>query len=78
LLAADLLQAAINKAFKEQRLSAPFETNFDMDYPVIQYADDTLIIMLACQRQISVMKDILDKYIYWATHQLFQIFVGPN
>jgi hypothetical protein len=29
-LAADLLQAAINKAFKEQRLSAPFDPNFDM------------------------------------------------
>jgi hypothetical protein len=33
-----------------------------MDYPVIQYADDTLIIMPACNQQVIIMKDILDKY----------------
>src|SRR4051812_40174201 len=47
-LAADLLHAAINKAFRDGHILAPFYPNYDMDYPVIQYADDTLIIMPAC------------------------------
>jgi hypothetical protein len=33
-----------------------------MDFPVIQYANDTLIIMPADQDQVRVMKDILEKY----------------
>ena len=33
-----------------------------MDFPVVQYADDTIVIMPACPEQITVMKDILDTY----------------
>jgi hypothetical protein len=61
-LAADLLQSAINKAFREHALQAPISPDFGMDYPVIQYADDTLIILPACSQQLSIMKAILDKY----------------
>jgi hypothetical protein len=61
-LAADLLQSAINKAFLDQTLCAPFLPDYGMDYPVIQYANDTLIIMPVCTQEVSVMKDILDKY----------------
>jgi hypothetical protein len=61
-LAADLLQSAINKAFRDGLLSAPFSPDFGMDFPIIQYADDTLIIMPASTQQIVVMKDILEKY----------------
>jgi hypothetical protein len=61
-LAADLLQSAINKAFREGILRAPFSPDYGMDFPVIQYADDTLIIMPADQDQVRVMKDILEKY----------------
>jgi hypothetical protein len=57
-----LLQSAINKAFLDQTLAALFLPDFGMDYPMIQYADDTLIIMPACTQQVMVMKDILDKY----------------
>jgi hypothetical protein len=47
-LVVDLLQSAINKAFLDGTLAAPFLPDFGMDYPVIQYAYDTLIIMPAC------------------------------
>jgi hypothetical protein len=53
-LAADLLQAAINKAFREGHLHASI--------PFVQYVDDTLIIMPACPQQILCLKDILEKY----------------
>ena len=33
-----------------------------MDFPVVQYADDTLIMIKACLSQISVMQDILENY----------------
>ena len=33
-----------------------------MDFPVIQYADDTLIIMPACPQQILIMKELLNRY----------------
>lgn len=57
-----LLQAAINKAFREGHLHAPFSQNFDMDFPIVRYADDTLIIMPPCPQQILSMKGILEKY----------------
>jgi hypothetical protein len=61
-LAADLLQAAINKAFRDGILQAPFSPDFGMDYPIVQYSDDTLIIMPACPLQVTAMKEILEKY----------------
>jgi hypothetical protein len=61
-LAADLLQSAINKAFRSGLLRAPFSPDFGADFPVIQYADNTLIITPADETQILLMKDILEQY----------------
>ena len=61
-LAADLLQAAINDAFRHGLLHLPFPRPNQKDYPVIQYADDTIIIMPACQDQAQLMKGILTDY----------------
>ena len=55
-LAADILQSAINKAFRNNLIAAPFPPDFNMDFPIIQYADDTLIIMPACINQVNNMK----------------------
>ncbi|XP_073355272.1 uncharacterized protein [Aegilops tauschii subsp. strangulata] len=33
------------------------------NYPVIQYADDTIIIMPACVNQATIMKEILTDYV---------------
>jgi retron-type reverse transcriptase len=61
-LAANLLQSVINKAFREGLLKAPFTPDYGMDYPIVQYANDTLIIMPAEQDQVIVMKEILERY----------------
>jgi hypothetical protein len=61
-LAADLLQSAINKAFHDGTLRAPFSPDYGMDFLVIQYADDSLVIMQADQDQVLVMKHILETY----------------
>ena len=61
-LAADLLQSAINAAFRQNILKPPLSPDFGADYPVVQYADDTILIMPACPQQITIMQDILQKY----------------
>ena len=32
------------------------------DFPIVQYADDTLIIMPACEKELGVLKEILHLY----------------
>jgi hypothetical protein len=61
-LAAYLLQSAINKAFREGLLRAPYSPDYGMDYPVVQYADDTLVIMPADISQVLIMKKNLQDY----------------
>jgi hypothetical protein len=57
-----LLQSAINKAFREGLLRAPYSPDYGMDYPVVQYADDTLVIMPADISQVLIMKKNLQDY----------------
>lgn len=44
-LAADLLQSVINKAWQAGVLKHPISDDFGSDYPIIQYADDTLLLL---------------------------------
>ena len=60
-LAADLLQAAINEACRAGQLHLPI-TSHDNNYPVIQYADDTILTMPACPQQAAIIKEILVDY----------------
>lgn len=46
-LAADLLQSIINKAWREGVLRHPLCNDFEDFFPIIQYADDTLLILPA-------------------------------
>jgi hypothetical protein len=46
-LAADLLQTILNKAMVQGNLSSPLRYDSCPDFPVIQYADDTLIVLPA-------------------------------
>jgi hypothetical protein len=46
-LAADLLQAILNKAMNQQLISPPISRAACPEFPVIQYADDTLVVMRA-------------------------------
>jgi hypothetical protein len=59
---AELLQIIINQAWHEGILQLPLDFSYDQDYPVIQYADDTLLIMPAVSAQLVIMKDILEKF----------------
>ena len=43
-------------------ISLPINQPASEDYPVIQYADDTLIILHACQQELQTIKGILDSY----------------
>lgn len=61
-LAAELLQIIINEAWQNGDISLPIENSYGLGYPVIQYADDTLIIMPADPVQFCALKDILSKF----------------
>ena len=61
-LAADLLQAAINDAYAQGLLELPIPRENAGDFPVVQYADDTILVMQACPTQAIRMKLILEDY----------------
>jgi hypothetical protein len=58
-LAADLLQCIVNKAHIEGLLSMPITADPSNDYPIIQYADDTILVMKASQRELFCLKGLL-------------------
>jgi hypothetical protein len=60
LFGSDLLQSVVNDLVDQGALHRPIETN-DLDFPIIQYADDTLLIVPADEKEILVLKDTLLK-----------------
>lgn len=60
-LAADFLQTLLNHATESGRLSLPINIH-DQDFPILQYADDTLIFMKACPQQLQHLQDILSSF----------------
>lgn len=62
MLAADFLQSLVNKASDQGALNLPVTCSSDSSFPIVQCADDTLIIMEGCERQLSTLKDILDTF----------------
>jgi hypothetical protein len=61
-LAADLLQSIINKARHLNLLQLPLPDRCGQDFPIAQYADDTLLIMEACPKQLFFLKAILNSF----------------
>jgi hypothetical protein len=61
-LAADLLQTIVNKASSMGLLNLPLASGYTSDFPIIQYADDTLLIMEACPRQLLALKALLHNF----------------
>jgi hypothetical protein len=61
-LAADLLQSLINKAKDDGILRIPLEAGYISDFLIVQYADDTLLIMEACPLQLVALRAILNTY----------------
>lgn len=62
MVATDLLQSIINHAASTNILKHPLGDTFGGDYPIVQYADDTLIIMPAEEQQLLNLNGILDTY----------------
>lgn len=62
-LAADLLQSVINDAKNNNLLSLPISMSYSQDFPILQYADDMLIIMEGCSSQLTHLKALLHTYV---------------
>jgi hypothetical protein len=43
-------------------LNLPIDEGYTADFPIIQYIDDTLLIMEACPRQLLVLKTLLNTF----------------
>jgi hypothetical protein len=61
-LAADLLQCIVNKAHNEGLFSLPINADPSNDFPIIQYADDTILVMKASQRELFCLKGLLQSF----------------
>lgn len=61
-IAADLLRSVVNDAARNNVLKHHLGDDSGGDYPVVQYADNTLIIMPADEQQLLNRKEILDIY----------------
>ena len=62
MLAAYLLQTALNEALPLQAIQRPIPPKGDGQYPVIQYVDDTITVLPACINQAATIKQILEDY----------------
>jgi hypothetical protein len=62
-LAADLLQSIINKATECGILKRPLLNTCGQDFPIIQYADDTILVMEACPKQLFFLKAMLNSFV---------------
>ena len=63
-LTTDLLQSIINKAWQLGVLSHPLSDDFGGEYPILQYADDALLILPAKARLLFNLKGILRAFSY--------------
>jgi hypothetical protein len=61
-LAADCLQAILNKAMNSGVMIPPLPRNANPDFPVIQYADDTLIVLKVDATQLICLKGLLHAF----------------
>jgi hypothetical protein len=60
-LAAELLQILINRAASMNLLSLPIPQPMT-DFPIVQYADDTLLLLQADARQLFFLKALLHSF----------------
>jgi hypothetical protein len=61
-LAADLLQSLINRGKELGMLRLPIPMESNLDFPVIQYADDTLIVLEGDPRQLFFLKSVINTF----------------
>jgi hypothetical protein len=61
-LATDLLQSIINKAKELKLLNLPLPQRCGDDFPIVQCADDTILILEACPKQLFTLKALLNSF----------------
>jgi hypothetical protein len=61
-LVVDLLQSIVNEAYHKNLIQLPIGTSFAQDFPIVQYAYDTLIIMPADAKQLFTLKCLLHTF----------------
>jgi hypothetical protein len=61
-MAANLLQCIINKAHQQGLFHLPIPARDETGYPIIKYADDTIMIMMASQRELRSLKAPLETF----------------
>jgi hypothetical protein len=61
-LTAGLLQSILNSARHEGLLKLPISERCGADSPVIQYTDDTLIVLEACLNEMIALKVFLNTF----------------
>jgi hypothetical protein len=57
----DLLQTVLNDLMHQEVICWPIDSN-DMNFPIIQYADNTLSVMPAEMDQLRALKEVLHKF----------------
>jgi hypothetical protein len=62
-LVANLPQSIINKTKNMGLLRLPLEVGYTDDFPIIQYVDDTLLIMEACSLKLFTLNAILNTFV---------------
>jgi hypothetical protein len=60
-IAADLLRSVINPEYALGNLHSSFPQHQDVPFPVVQYADDTILVMQADVEQPLFLKELMHK-----------------
>lgn len=61
-LAADLLLSVVNKVASQSLIKHPLSETFGGDYPIFQYADDTLVFIPSDAWQLFCLKGLLRSF----------------
>jgi hypothetical protein len=61
-LASDLLRCVINKAHLQGLFNLPIPSRDGAGFPIIQYVDDTILMMKASQRELLCLRPLLESF----------------
>ncbi len=61
-LGAELLWVIVNRAYTMGLLSKPFPSDFDPNFPIVQYADDILLYLKASGKELFTLKALLQTF----------------
>ncbi|CAO2167262.1 unnamed protein product [Urochloa humidicola] len=61
-LAAELLQCIINKAHDQGLFEMPIPSVDGSGFPIVQYADDTILVMKASQQELFCLRGLLESF----------------